>query len=146
MRKIFLGMFLSLSALVFAAAPSTSSLVKDHMNAGGVASVKEEDSLKKAAELMFTKDYTALAVVDGQGKIIGQLSEGDLAKYMVEHKDWEDVPVQQSRLMQAPNTVLPTDKMSNVNLAKPTFVADENGRLQGTVTPSDVFNSAAREK
>jgi CBS domain-containing protein len=146
MRKVFLGMFLGLSALAFSAAPSGDSLVKDHMNVGVVATIKEGDSLKQAADMMFGKDYTALAVVDGQGKIIGQLSEGDLARYMVEHASWESVAVKESHLMRAPSVVQATDKMSKVNLDKSTFVVDDSGRLKGTVTPSDVFNSAARAK
>lgn len=54
-------------------------LAKDIMNPN-VITLRDTDSLKKAAEVLLTKNITGTPVVDSDGKLLGVISEGDLVR------------------------------------------------------------------
>lgn len=47
-----------------------------------VYSVKPEDELEKALEILAQNSFKKIPVVDGENRVIGVLSRGDLVRYI----------------------------------------------------------------
>lgn len=53
--------------------------IKDIMTSD-VITVREDDTVKKCANLLITHNLSGLPVVDEIGKVVGMVTEGDLRK------------------------------------------------------------------
>jgi CBS domain-containing protein len=51
---------------------------------GGLATVSPEDSVRSAVRLMIEHRVSSVPVVDGEGRVVGALNEGDLMKVFYE--------------------------------------------------------------
>jgi acetoin utilization protein AcuB len=124
--------------------------VKDVMNTRRVVSLNPDDDVAFAARLMSWAGVRHLPVVDKQG-VLGVFSERDYLRYLAE-KGGDGAGDQVSRFMSAPaNTLVPEDpaiSASALLLAQHngcvTVVDEEDGRLVGIVTASDILAADVR--
>lgn len=138
-------------------------LIRDVMNIN-VTRVKSGTSLQKAAEIAAFTNASDLAVVDGEDRFLGVVSEGDmmraalpkLAEVLEAGGNVEEIytiieekgkalagmPIEEI-MIRAPRTLLPSDTvhtaaalMANSGIRRLPVV--ESGRLVGTVSRADV--------
>ena len=84
---------------------SPGAFVRDVMTTD-VVSVGPTDVVGDAAVLMLRGRHSALPVVDGEGHLLGVVSEADLLADVAEHRS---VPVAVGRVMTSPAVVVPED-------------------------------------
>lgn len=125
-----------------------------------VYTVRPEDRVESAAALMTTKSVTALPVVDGEGALVGMVSEGDLLWHRVppDHTahllpvdGGADRPGAVAEVMSPrPLTVRPEDDLADaaeVMLRKDVRslpVLDDDGSVVGIVSRRDILRAMVR--
>lgn len=113
-----------------------------------VAHVHNDNTLRQVVEKLEHHGYSAIPLLDNEGKYIGTITEGDLLWYMHANnfpslKDMEEVPITsiERRRDNSPITITETmdglfDKVTNQNFVP---VVDDNNVFIGIITRKDVI-------
>lgn len=127
-------------------------LVKDIMSSP-VISVKKDDTVGKAMEIMKTDEIRHLPVVDRDGKLIGIIAERDILKVFPPNKSLDKFQINllsrtpvTSIMSSEPVTVSPPDTLEHAAMAMEKrdvgcVPVVDNGHLVGLISESDIFNS-----
>ena len=118
-----------------------------------VVSVKADEPVRRAWQLMLSKRLTALPVLDDKGRIIGVIAEYDLLRYgyarpRLESDNWISKGPSIRVIMSAPPVVLkPSSSLADVakilvdrNIGR-VYIADENRKLLGVIDREDVVKA-----
>lgn len=118
---------------------------------GKVFTIKQDKTVKKAAELMVSKDVSGLPVVDDSDAVVGVLTKTDVVKYYVVEKPTHKVMdyCTKNILTISPyNTVFQAMKLMENGDVNRLLVVD-GGEVVGVVSESDLtfvrFHSRARK-
>jgi CBS domain-containing protein len=124
----------------------SQKLVSDLMDAS-VVPLKESDSLEVAVTHIVDSIYPGLPVVDGNGKVLGFLSEHDCLRYLISSSYYLDDRICVSDIMyRQPLTVSPKETLmqlaERMEGGKPKVypVCDE-GKLIGVVTRKEAMRA-----
>lgn len=115
-----------------------------------VESCNVNDNLQRAAQVMWEKDCGAVPVVDGEGRVVGMVTDRDIcmAAYTQGQALWQ-IPVSIAMATQV-HGVRESDPLDVVEglmrdvRVRRVPVLDEDGRLKGIVSMNDLARHARR--
>lgn len=118
----------------------SDNIVSDLMTTN-VTTIKEEDSVKKAATLMFDKNITHLPVVTDENKLIGIVTSWDLSKSIATNNDsLRDIMTTTVKFCHSTDTIEDISRMMRKFDISCLPVVDEDFVVEGMIT-SDQLNN-----
>ena len=106
-----------------------------------VTTIKEEDSVKKAATLMLEKNVTHLPVVTDDNKLIGILTSWDLSKSIASNSDnLIDIMTKTVKFCHSSDSIENISKMMRKYDISCLPVVDENFVVEGLITTDQINN------
>lgn len=118
----------------------SDNIVSDLMTTN-VTTIKEEDSVKKAATLMFDKNITHLPVVTDENKLIGIVTSWDLSKSIATNSDsLRDIMTTTVKFCHSTDTIEDISRMMRKFDISCLPVVDEDFVVEGMIT-SDQLNN-----
>lgn len=119
-----------------------SASVKAHMSGDPVA-VSTETGAAEAWRLMVERRIRHLAVIDGEGKVVGVLSRGDLLHVALRGKQVRDLMTPEPETVRAETPLAEAaDRMADRRVGC-LPVVDERGRLAGLFSETDALRALA---
>lgn len=118
----------------------SDNIVADLMTSD-VTTIKEEDSVKKAATLMLEKNVTHLPVVTDDNKLIGILTSWDLSKSIASNSDnLIDIMTKTVKFCHSSDSIENISKMMRKYDISCLPVVDENFVVEGLITTDQINN------
>ena len=118
----------------------SDNIVADLMTSD-VTTIKEEDSVKKAATLMLEKNVTHLPVVTDDNKLIGILTSWDLSKSIASNSDnLIDIMTKTVKFCHSTDSIENISKMMRKYDISCLPVVDENFVVEGLITTDQINN------
>lgn len=117
---------------------------------GDVITAHPQQTIQEAIGILAARNIGALLIVDDVGKLVGILSERDIVRKAVMHKDVFDLPVAEVMTTHVV-TALPQDDLMSVahTMTEKRFrhmpILDSDGELIGMISIGDVLK-AQRDK
>jgi chloride channel protein, CIC family len=121
----------------------TKLLVADAMNKN-VQSLKEDDTVDKANQLMVEKGRTGIAIIS-EGKVVGIVTMSDVQRVPIEKATTTRVSEIMTRNLVTVgpknNLLEALRKMTTNSIGRLPVIDQETGALMGMITPTDIFRS-----
>jgi len=134
------------NALTEELAKRSKTLVAKDICTSSVVSVGPRDALRKASQMMATRGFSQVPVMDGD-QVVGSVTEEMVTQLVAEHKDLErmmDTPIE--RLMEEAFPMvdehMPIDIVAQTLRHRKAVVVLKKGKVRGVITKSDMLRAA----